>query len=59
MTVLDLPSGKSPGPNGLNAKFYRFFWSKIEDHLVTIVQYFFTNSVMPSSWGKTFIALIP
>lgn len=59
MTILDLPSGKSPRPQGLNAEFYHFFWNKISDQLTIAVHYFFSNSVMPSTWGKTFITLIP
>lgn len=57
--VLDLPSSKSPGPNGFNAEFYQFFRNDIGDQLVPAIECFFGNFVIPSSWGKTFIALIP
>lgn len=58
-TVHDLPSGKSIRPDSFKAKFDRFYWSEIGDHLFSVVKYFFSNSIMPSSWGKTYIALIP
>lgn len=57
--VLDLSSGKSPGPDGYNAEFYKFFQDDIGDHLVSAIKHFFTNFILPNSWGKTYIALIP
>ncbi|XP_039125466.1 uncharacterized protein LOC120261592 [Dioscorea cayenensis subsp. rotundata] len=59
LSVFELPLGKSPGPDGFNAEFYRFFWADIEDSLFEAVNHFFTNSTMPNSWGKSYIALIP
>lgn len=47
--VLDLPSGKSLGPDGLNAEFYHFYWTEVGDYLVSAVQFFFSNSIMPSA----------
>lgn len=57
--VCELPSGKAPGPNGFNAEFYHYFWSNIGEHFFNAIRYFFSNSVLPASWSKTFIALIP
>lgn len=57
--IIDLPSGKSLGLDILNAEFYHFFWNEIGSHLVSVVQIFFSNSVMPSTWRKTHIVLIP
>lgn len=59
LTVLALPIGKSPSPYGFNVKFFPFFGLVIGDQLLAVVQYFFNNSNMPSSLGRTFIALIP
>lgn len=58
-TLPDLPPGKSPGHDGFNVEFYRTFWPIIGDHLFAVINYFFQNSFMPLSWGKTFIVLIP
>lgn len=29
-----MPSGKSPGPNGLNSEFYIYYWNQIGNHLL-------------------------
>lgn len=58
-TVIDLPTGKSSDPDGFNVEFYQFVCPKIGDHLFSAIQTFFLNSSLPSSWGRTFIALIP
>ncbi|XP_039130894.1 uncharacterized protein LOC120267295 [Dioscorea cayenensis subsp. rotundata] len=58
-TLLDLPTGKSPGPDGFCTEFYHSFWPIIGDHLFLAVRCFFERAIIPSSWGKTFITLIP
>lgn len=58
-TLISLPSGKSPGPDGLNVEFYRFFWDVVGDHLFDDVSYFFNTSSLPASWGRTYVTLIP
>lgn len=58
-TLFDLPPGKSPGPDGFNVEFFHNFWPIIGDHLFSAVRFFFDRSVLPSSWGKTLIILIP
>lgn len=57
--LFSLPFDKSPGPDGFNVEFYRFFWDDIGDHHFDVIRHFFSNSVLPSSWNKTFITLIP
>lgn len=42
----------------LMLNFFVFFWLNISDHLFSIVSQFFSNSIMPKSWGKTYIILI-
>lgn len=53
------PSGKIPGHDGLNSEFYCFFWNEIGDSLFDAITYFFNNSIIPNSWGRTFITFIP
>ncbi|XP_039136968.1 uncharacterized protein LOC120274488 [Dioscorea cayenensis subsp. rotundata] len=57
--LLDLPTGKSPGPDGFNVEFYRFYWEDLGDSLVSAIHYFFDNSHLPASWGRTFVTLVP
>lgn len=59
LTILDLPTGKSPDPNGFNVEFYQNFWPIIGDQLFSTIRFFFDKSIMPLSWGKALVALIP
>lgn len=58
-TLHFLPLGKSPGPDGFNVEFFKFFWEDLGDYLVKAISQFFSSSTMPRSWGKTFVTLIP
>lgn len=58
-TIYDLPTGKSPGPDGFNVEFFRNFWSVIGDQLYSSIRFFFDHYVLSSSWGKTYIVLNP
>lgn len=59
LTLLDLPPGKSPGPDVFNVEFYWNFWHIIGDQFFSAILYFFDNSLLPNSCGKTFVTLIP
>ena len=58
-TLMSIPSGKRPGPNGFNVEFYKFFWFEIHEKLFVDVNYFFKTTYLPNSWGLTYIVLIP
>lgn len=58
-TLKSMPSGKSPGTEGLNSEFYLFYWNIVGDHLFKAISFFFNSGQLPSSWGKTYVALIP
>lgn len=49
----------SPGPDGLNAAFYRSAWSWIKDDLMALIQDFYQTGNIPSDLNKTNIVLIP
>lgn len=56
---MSLENGKSLGPDGFNVEFFKFYWQDLEDDLFNAVTYFFEHGSMPTSWGHTYIALIP
>ncbi|XP_039116442.1 uncharacterized protein LOC120251854 [Dioscorea cayenensis subsp. rotundata] len=58
-TLRSMPRGKSPGPDGFNVEFYLFYWNVLGDHIFKAITHFFTTAIIPSSWGKTFVVLIP
>lgn len=48
-TLCSMANGKSPGPDGLNAEFYRFDWKDVGDHLCKAILHFFHSSSLPKS----------
>lgn len=58
-TLKSMPSGKSPGADGLNSEFYLFYWNIVRKHLFNALSHFFDTGQLSHSWGKTFVALIP
>lgn len=58
-TLISLPVGKSPGSDGFNIEFYKFFWDDVGDQLFEAIKYFFDNTSMPKPWGKTYVTLVP
>lgn len=54
-----MPKGKSPRPDGLNTEFYFFYWDIIKKPLFEAISHFLSIANLPSSWGKTFVVLIP
>lgn len=59
ITLNSLSSNKSPGPDGFNSVFYKFFWDEIGDHLYLAIKKNFKTTRMPKAWGRTYVALIP
>jgi hypothetical protein len=49
----------SPGPDGLNAAFYKAAWNWIGDDITRLVQNFYCNAYLPHQLNETSIALIP
>ena len=52
-------SNASPGPDGLNAAFYKSAWPWISNDIHTLVSDFYTSAFMHPEVNQTFIALIP
>jgi hypothetical protein len=49
----------SPGPDGLNAAFYKAPWHWIGDDVTRLVQNFYYHGHLPPQLNETSIALIP
>ncbi|XP_039120948.1 uncharacterized protein LOC120257557 [Dioscorea cayenensis subsp. rotundata] len=49
---------KNPDSTVSIFEFYPF-WSEVDDHLFEAINFFFIHSVIPASWGRTYIMLIP
>jgi hypothetical protein len=58
-TIQKLPNNKSPGLDGLTYEFYKL----MEEHIIPILEQIFnqvlTSGIMPSSWCKNLVILIP
>lgn len=57
--VKSMRRNASPGPDGLNAAFYRSAWSWIKEDLMALIQDFYRTGNIPSDLNKTNIVLIP
>jgi hypothetical protein len=56
--VKHMRSNTAPGPDGLNAAFYKATWSWIGIDLHQVVSYFYQTSQLPTNISNTVIALI-
>jgi hypothetical protein len=52
-------SNATPGPDGLNAAFYKATWNWSKHDVHHLVTDFYTNSTLPADLNRTFITLIP
>lgn len=50
---------KSPGPDGFNLQFYKFFWHILKFEVRDFLLEFYNNASFPKVVTATFIALIP
>lgn len=50
---------KAPGPDGLDALFYKRFWGMFGDDLVAEVLQAVNTSTVPQGWNDTTIVMIP
>lgn len=59
VALADMHPGKSPGPDGLPAMFYKKFWDLIGDDVCEVVLNFLNNGFLPKEINFTHVALIP
>jgi hypothetical protein len=57
--IKNMRNNASPGPDGLNAAFYKSVWHWIADDVYSVVREFYTSTFLHSDLNQTFIALIP
>jgi hypothetical protein len=57
--IKGMRSNAAPGPDGLNAAFYKSCWNWIKDDVYQVVLNFYNDAIIPPDINKTFIAPIP
>jgi len=56
--IKQMRSNAAPGPDGLNAAFYKSSWEWTSQDIYALVTHFYSNAQMPSDLNHTFITLI-
>ncbi|XP_020096969.1 uncharacterized protein LOC109716078, partial [Ananas comosus] len=54
-----MPNGKAPGPDGLQAEFFKNYWDIVGLDLCKAIKHFFLHANLPKGWGQTYITLVP
>lgn len=57
--IKDLPSNKSPGPNGFNTDFIKKCWSIIKKDFFDLCDQFYKGNLCLQSINNSYITLIP
>ncbi|CAN1797845.1 LINE-1 reverse transcriptase homolog [Linum perenne] len=57
--MFSLHSGKSPGPDGFSAHFFKYDWQEFGPDIIAAVQGFFSSGIMPPQVNSTNITLVP
>jgi 3-oxoacyl-ACP reductase-like protein len=52
-------SNVAPGPDGLNAAFYKASWNWVKQDLLQLVSDFYSEATLPTEINQTFLTLIP
>jgi hypothetical protein len=57
--ALSIGDFKAPGPDGLHAVFYKFFWNMCGEEITHEVLQALDTGIIPSGWNDTTVVLIP
>ena len=57
--IKTMRNGASPGPDGLNAKFYKHTWPWIASDVYKLVIDFYNTALMQPELNQTFLVLLP
>ena len=52
-------NGKTPGTDGINAEFYKFFWSDIKEFLLASINYSLEHGTLSIAQRRAIISLLP
>ncbi|GKV13708.1 hypothetical protein SLEP1_g24695 [Rubroshorea leprosula] len=59
LALKQIHSSKAPGPDGMNAGFFKQYWPIIGQEVTTAVLQFLNDGIMANGLNKTHIVLIP
>jgi hypothetical protein len=59
LALKDLENNKSPGSDGFNANFYKFFWKKIGKAVCASIMYALENNKMSVEQRRAILTLLP
>jgi hypothetical protein len=57
--IKKIRSNAAPGPDGLNAAFYKASWNWVKQDLLHLVSDFYSAAILPQDINQTFFTLIP
>lgn len=57
--IFDMPSDKSPGPDGYTSEFFKAAWNVVGKDVTVAIQSFFEKGFLPKGLNSTILALIP
>lgn len=49
----------APGPEGITAFFYRFFWDLVKEDILVVAKEFFSGALLPKYFLKNHICMVP